>query len=75
LESCGDDEIPPKDLNRALLIVVQSCSTGKLQAVQESIEALLGAGASVDAEDPNDGRTALMIACEKGYIQIVDKLI
>ena len=45
-----------------------------MQAVLESIDALLGAGANVDAED-QEGRTSLMIACEKGYIQIVDKLI
>jgi ankyrin repeat protein len=36
---------------------------------------LLDSGANIDAEDPNDGRTALMIACEKGYVEIVDHLI
>jgi ankyrin repeat protein len=36
---------------------------------------LLNAGANVDAEDPSDGRTALMMACKKGYIEIVDCLI
>lgn len=29
----------------------------------------------MDAEDPQDGKTALMIACQKGYIEIVDCLL
>ena len=43
--------------------------------MNECIRILLNAEANVDAEDPNDGKTALMIACEKGYIEVVDCLI
>jgi ankyrin repeat protein len=64
-----------KDLNRALLLAVQSCTSNKQQDVMECIRILINAGANVDAEDPQDGRTALMIACEKGYIEVVDCLI
>jgi len=41
----------------------------------ECIRILISAGANVDAEDPNDGKNALMIACEKGYIEVIDYLI
>ncbi len=41
----------------------------------ECIRTLMSAGAQVDAEDSSDGKTALMIACEKGYIEVVDCLI
>jgi ankyrin repeat protein len=54
---------------------VQNCSSLKKNEVIECIRILLNAGANVDAEDPQDGKTVLMIACEKGYIEIVDQLI
>jgi ankyrin repeat protein len=43
--------------------------------ITECIRVLLNAGANIDAEDPSDGKTALMVACEKGYIEIVNYLI
>ncbi len=41
----------------------------------EIMNKLIRAGAAVDTEDPNNNKTALMIACEKGYIELVDHLI
>jgi ankyrin repeat protein len=75
IDEVGDETFNNKDLNRALLQAVQSCSSLKKNEVIECIRILLNAGANVDAEDPQDGKTALMIACEKGYIEIVDCLI
>jgi hypothetical protein len=41
----------------------------------EVMSKLIRAGAAVDTEDPNNNKTALMIACEKGYIELVDHLL
>ncbi len=75
IEEAGEENFNKKDLNKALLQTVQSCSSNKQQDVMECIRFLITTGASVDAEDSSDGRTALMIACGKGYIEVVDSLI
>ena len=36
------------------------------------IHQLINLGALVDAEDPHERKTPLMIVCEKGYIMLVD---
>lgn len=36
---------------------------------------LINAGANVKSEESEEGRTALMLACEKGYLEIVSKLL
>eukprot|EP00347_Sterkiella_histriomuscorum_P020274 403338429 len=75
IEDAGEDAFNNRDLNRALLQAVKNCSSNKKNEVIECIRILLNAGANVDAQDPDDGKTALMIACEKGYIEVVDCLI
>jgi ankyrin repeat protein len=42
---------------------------------QEIIDRLLTLGANINTEDSNNNKTALMIACSKGYIQLIEKLI
>jgi hypothetical protein len=39
------------------------------------VEELIRANANVNAEEGEEGRTALMFACEKGYLGIVLKLL
>ena len=75
IEDVGEDSFPKKELNKSLISAVQNCTTHKKDEVIECIRVLLNAGANVDAEDPQDGKTALMIACERGYIEIVDCLL
>lgn len=72
----GDSiSLPKKELNKSLLSAVQNCISVKKNEVIECISILINAGANVDAEESNDGKTALMIACEKGYMEVVDHLI
>lgn len=52
IEDVGEESFNHKDLNRALLMAVQSCSSNKQQDVMECIRILINAGANVDAEDP-----------------------
>lgn len=75
IEEHEEVNFPKKELNKALLAAVSSCISIKKNEVIDCITTLLDAGANVDAEDPTDGKTALMIACEKGYIEVVDHLI
>lgn len=35
------------------------------------MDELIRASANVNAEEAEEGRTALMLACEKGYLEIV----
>ena len=66
-----------KDLNRALLLAVQNCrATNKIERVLDCINVLLQAGANSNSSDPQqDGKTVLMIACERGFIEIVESLL
>jgi len=36
---------------------------------------LIQFGANVKAEDSEEGKTCLMLACEKGYLEVVCKLL
>lgn len=65
----------PKELNKALIQAVQGCNNNLKGETIDCINVLKGMGANMDAEDPDSGKTALMIACEKGYIEIVSSLI
>jgi ankyrin repeat protein len=39
------------------------------------LELLIQNGANVKAEDSEEGKTALMLACEKGYLEVITKLL
>jgi len=44
--------------------------------VLDCINVLLSAGANANSSDPQqDGKTVLMIACERGFIEIVESLL
>jgi len=36
---------------------------------------LIDAGANINSEEANEGQTALMMACEKGYLELVSNLL
>ena len=74
LELCGN-KIPRKNLNVALRAAIKGTSTVRLDDTLQSIEDLIRANANVNAEDAEEGRTPLMIACDKGYIEIVQRLL
>ena len=56
---------------------MQNCkSYNKSDNVQECINILVQNGANANSQDPQqDGKTVLMIACEKGYLEIIDCLL
>lgn len=68
-------KIPRKTLNAAFRAAVRGCNTQRLEDCITCLESLIAASANVNAEDSEEGRTALMIACEKGYLEIVQKLL
>jgi len=59
-------------LNELLLRVVKACTLGK--DLKESIEFLLNHGANKNCSDEN-GKSPLMLAAEKGYIELVETLL
>ena len=71
----GSGKIPKKNLNVALREAVKGCNTRRLEDSLACVDELIRANANVNAEEPDEGRTALMFACEKGYFEIVQKLI
>jgi len=36
---------------------------------------LINAGANINSEEASEGKTALMMACEKGYLELVSTLL
>lgn len=66
---------PKKDLNKALLTAVQVCSSSNIDEMVLCVNALLSNGANIDAEETSTAKTALMIACEKGYILLIEQLL
>ena len=54
---------------------VRGCNTQRMEDSLLCLEALIVAGANVKSEESEEGRTALMLACEKGYIEVVSKLV
>lgn len=68
-------KIPKKNLNAALRAAVKGCNTKRLEDCVTCVESLIAANANVNAEESEEGRTALMLACEKGYLEVVQKLI
>jgi ankyrin repeat protein len=73
LELCA--KIPRKNLNVALRAAIKGTSTVRLDDTLQSIEDLIRANANVNAEESEEGRTPLMMACDKGYIEIVKRLL
>ena len=39
------------------------------------MQELIDAGANINSEEANEGKTALMMACEKGYLELVSNLL
>ena len=62
-------------MNAALRGAVKGCNTSRLEDAISCLESLIVASANVNAEESEEGRTALMLACEKGYLEIVQKLL
>lgn len=53
---------------------VRGCNTSRLAESVQVVNDLLNAGANINSEEQKEGKTALILACEKGYIELV-KLI
>jgi ankyrin repeat protein len=76
IDSVSDfDDFPKKDLNKALLSAVQGATGNSVPEHIDCVNILLSCDANINAEDPSTGKTALMIACEKGYILLVEALL
>jgi len=58
-------------LNLALQAAVKGCNTSKLPESIQIVNDLLNAGAKINSEEAKEGKTALILACEKGYIELV----
>lgn len=69
------DVIPKKTLNVALRAAVKGCTTHKLDYSIQCTELLVEAGANINSEEANEGKTALMMSCEKGYLELVKNLL
>ena len=69
------DIIPKKTLNVALRAAVKGCTTALLDYSIQCTELLIDAGANINSEEANEGKTALMMACEKGYLELVKNLL
>lgn len=67
----GASRIPKKNLNNALRAAVRGTNTSRLEDTLQCIEDLIRANALINAEESEEGRTALMLACEKGYLEVV----
>lgn len=59
----------------ALRAAVKGCTTQKLEYSIQCTQLLIEAGANINSEEPNEGKTALMMSCEKGYLELVKKLL
>jgi ankyrin repeat protein len=70
-----NNKIPKKHLNVALREAVKGCNTRRLEDSLACVDELIRAAANVNAEEAEEGRTALMFACEKGYLEIVQRLV
>lgn len=68
-------KIPRKNLNVALRAAIRGTNTQRLDDTLQCIDDLLRANANVNAEEAEQGRTPLMMACDKGYLEIVRRLL
>ena len=69
------DMIPKKTLNVSLRAAVKGCTTAMLDYSIQCVERLIDAGANINSEETKEGKTALMMACEKGYLELVSNLL
>ncbi len=67
--------MPKKTLNVSLRAAVKGCTTARQDDSIAIAEALIYAGANIDSEEATEGKTALMMACEKGYLDLVIALL
>lgn len=54
---------------------MKGCNTCKISEAIEVINDLLNAGANINGEEADEGKTALILACEKGYIELVKYIL
>lgn len=54
---------------------MKGCNTSKISESIEVINDLLNAGANINSEEGEEGKTALILACEKGYIELVKYIL
>jgi ankyrin repeat protein len=71
----SNSKFPKKHLNIALREAVKGCNTRRLEDSLQCVDELIRASANVNSEEAEEGRTALMFACEKGYLEIVQRLV
>lgn len=67
--------IQKKTLNVALRAAIKGCTTALLDVSIECTEMLINEGANINSEEASEGKTALMMACEKGYLELVSTLL
>lgn len=68
-------KIPKKNLNISLRAAVKGCNTSRVHETIQCIADLIKANANVNSEEADEGKTALMMACEKGYIELVQFIL
>jgi len=69
-------QIPRKFLNQALHAAVKGCNTERIHNTLQCIEYLVRHGAQIQSEAQQEGgKTALMLACWKGYIELVKDIL
>ena len=59
----------------ALRAAVNGCKTSHLDSSINCTQLLIDAGANLNTEEPNEGKTPLMMACKRGYLEMVSNLL
>ena len=54
---------------------MKGCTTTRLDEAIQCVQTLIDNKANINAEDGKEGKTALTIACEKGYLELVSNLL
>ena len=72
LDQCGS-KLSKKVINMSLMAVVKGCKTATLSEAIQCVELLMQHNAHINSEI--EGKTALMMACEKGYLELVTTLL
>lgn len=69
------DAIPKKIKNVSLRAAVKGCTTATLENAIDCVTQLIDCGANINSEEASEGKTALIMACEKGYLELVKNLL